>query len=136
MQSPSPSNRPLSPHLQVYRWQYTMTLSVLHRGTGCALSVGLILFVYWLAALAGGEAAYAEARAFFAHPLMQTVLAGFSFAFFYHFMNGIRHLMWDTGHGLERRSARLSGWIAFIAAVVCTVLFWVLVLLRDSGVQS
>lgn len=135
MQSPSRSSRPLSPHLQVYRWQYTMALSILHRATGCALSVGLILFVYWLAALAGGEAAYAQAQALFAHPLMQIVLVGFSFAFFYHFMNGIRHLMWDTGHGLERRSARMSGWIAFIAAVVCTLAFWVLVLMRNGGVQ-
>lgn len=135
MQDLSRSNRPLSPHLQVYRWQYTMTLSILHRATGCALSVGLILFVYWLAAIAGGEAAYAQAQAFFAHPLMQIVLVGFSFAFFYHFMNGIRHLMWDTGHGLERRSARLSGWIAFIAAVVFTVLFWVVVLVSKVGVQ-
>ena len=135
MPSTSGSSRPLSPHLQVYRWQYTMALSILHRATGCALSVGLILFVYWLAALAGGEAAYARALEVFAHPLTQIALVGFSFAFFYHFMNGIRHLMWDTGHGLERRSARLSGWIAFVAAVLCTLAFWALVLTRDSGVQ-
>lgn len=135
MASSSGSNRPLSPHLQVYRWQYTMALSILHRTTGCALSVGLILFVYWLAAIAGGEVAYARAQEVFAHPLIQIALAGFSFAFFYHFMNGIRHLMWDTGHGLERRSARLSGWIAFLAALVSTLAFWAFVLMRDSGVQ-
>jgi succinate dehydrogenase / fumarate reductase, cytochrome b subunit len=125
MHSSPRSGRPLSPHLQVYRWQYTMALSILHRSTGCALSLGLFLLVYWLTALAGGRESYTDALRVFGHPLARLILVGLSFAFFYHLMNGVRHLSWDTGHGLERRSARISGWIAFIGAVASTVLFWV-----------
>jgi succinate dehydrogenase / fumarate reductase cytochrome b subunit len=130
--STSTRQRPLSPFLSVYRWQYTMALSILHRVTGCALSVGLLLLVYWLVAAASGAEAYETARSFFAHPLVQVLLLGFSFAFFYHLLNGVRHLTWDTGHGLERRAARLSGWIVFLGAIACTALFWFL-LLRGHG---
>jgi succinate dehydrogenase / fumarate reductase, cytochrome b subunit len=130
MQSSSRSGRPLSPHLQVYRWQYTMALSILHRVTGCALSLGLLLLVYWLVALAGGQQSYADALVIFSHPVTKLVLAGLSFAFFYHLMNGVRHLTWDTGHGLERKSARTSGWVAFIGSVLLTAVFWMLVFNR------
>jgi succinate dehydrogenase / fumarate reductase cytochrome b subunit len=109
-----------------------MALSILHRVTGCALSVGLLLFVYWLVAAASGRAAYATAQAFFVHPLVRLLLIGFSFAFFYHLLNGARHLTWDTGHGLERKQARLSGWIVFLGAIISTALFWFL-LLRNHG---
>ena len=117
--------RPLSP-FWIYRWQYTMALSIFNRITGCALSVGMLLFVYWLVALATGDAAYATAQAFFAHPLIKLALYGFSFAFFFHLVNGIRHLVWDTGHMLERKAAQTSGWIAVGATVVLTVAFWAL----------
>ena len=133
MDSTSTRQRPLSPFLTVYRWQYTMALSILHRVTGCALSVGLLLFVYWLVAAASGPAAYATARSFFAHPLVRVLLIGFSFAFFYHLLNGVRHMTWDTGHGLERKAARLSGWIVFIGALVTTALFWLLVWRHVGG---
>lgn len=123
----------MSPHLQIYRWQYTMALSILHRVTGCALSFGLLLLVYWLVALAGGKQSYADALVVFSHPLTKLVLAGLSFAFFYHLMNGVRHLSWDTGHGLERKSARVSGWIAFIGSILLTALFWVLIFNRLAG---
>jgi succinate dehydrogenase / fumarate reductase cytochrome b subunit len=136
MQTSSRSARPLSPHLQVYRWQYTMALSILHRATGCALAVGLLLFAYWLVALAGGSESYARALDVFAHPLTKVALVGFSFAFFYHLANGIRHLVWDAGYALERPAARKSGWIAFISAVVVTVLFWVVVCQRFGGVGA
>jgi succinate dehydrogenase / fumarate reductase, cytochrome b subunit len=109
-----------------------MALSILHRVTGCALSVGLLLFAYWLVAAASGSAAYETARSFFAHPLVTALLVGFSFAFFYHLLNGVRHLTWDTGHGLERKAARLSGWIVFLGAIACTALFWFLVV-RGAG---
>jgi succinate dehydrogenase cytochrome b subunit len=132
LDSTSTRRRPLSPFLTVYRWQYTMALSILHRVTGCALSVGLLLFAYWLVAAASGKDAYHQAFDFFVHPLGRTLLVGFSFAFFYHLLNGARHLTWDTGHGLERKSARLSGWIVFLGAIACTALFWVMVL-RDHG---
>lgn len=130
MQSQPRSARPLSPHLQIYRWQYTMTLSILHRITGLALSIGLLLFVYWLLAIAGGRESYERALVVFAHPITRIALFGFSFAFFYHLLNGVRHLVWDTGRGLERKEARLSGWITFLSSVVVTVLFWLVVASR------
>ena len=136
MNTTTKSERPLSPFLGIYRWQYTMALSILHRVTGVALSVGLLLFVYWLVALASGPEAYEQARAVFAHPLTRVALAGFSFAFFYHLCNGVRHLTWDTGRALERKYARLTGWIAFLTAVAATIAFWVLVLGRMSGVAA
>jgi succinate dehydrogenase / fumarate reductase cytochrome b subunit len=104
-----------------------MALSILHRITGCALSVGLLMFVYWVVAIAGGADAYAEAQQVLAHPLWRLALVVFSFAFFYHLLNGIRHLVWDAGVGFEREAARTSGWIVFIAAVLATAGFWMLV---------
>ncbi|HEX2494470.1 MAG TPA: succinate dehydrogenase, cytochrome b556 subunit [Steroidobacter sp.] len=133
MNTTTKSARPLSPHLGIYRWQYTMALSILHRITGVALAIGLLLFAYWLTALASGAEAYADARAVFAHPLTRSALVGFSFAFFYHLLNGVRHLSWDAGYGLERKSARSSGWAAFLGAVVATLIFWLLVMNRLDG---
>lgn len=127
MNSTTKHPRPLSP-FWIYKWQYSNTLSILNRLTGLAMSAGLLLFVYWLVAAASGEDTYAQAQSFFAHPVLRFVLFGMSFAFFYHLMNGVRHLVWDTGHGLERRSARTSGWVAFIGSIVLTIFFWVLVL--------
>jgi succinate dehydrogenase cytochrome b subunit len=117
--------QPLSPFLN-YRWQYTMALSFLHRLTGCALSVGLLVFVYWLVAAATGADAYGQATRVIGHPLGKAVLVAFSFAFFYHLMNGVRHLVWDSGHGFEKRTARASGWITFLGAIVVTLFFWFL----------
>jgi succinate dehydrogenase / fumarate reductase cytochrome b subunit len=132
LESSSTRKRPLSPFLTVYRWQYTMALSILHRVTGCALSVGLLLFAYWLVAAATGQHEYETALDFFEHPLVRVLLIGFSFAFFYHLLNGVRHMTWDTGHGLERKSARLSGWIAFLGSIAATALFWILIA-RSGG---
>lgn len=125
--------RPLSPFLSVYRWQYTMALSILHRVTGCALSVGLLLFVYWLVAAATGRKAYDRAEEFLGHPVVLILLIGFSFAFFYHLLNGARHLTWDTGHGLERKAARVSGWITFLGAIAATALYWVVFYTVSDG---
>jgi succinate dehydrogenase / fumarate reductase, cytochrome b subunit len=121
--------RPLSPFL-LYRWQYTNTLSILHRLTGCALSVGLLLFVYWLMAASAGAAAYQRAQMVFAHPLIRAALFVFAFTFFYHLLNGVRHLIWDLGYGLERKVARASGWAVFLGAFAATVAFWILISLR------
>jgi succinate dehydrogenase / fumarate reductase, cytochrome b subunit len=124
--------RPLSPFF-TYRWQYTNTLSILHRLTGLGLSVGLLLFVYWLVAAASGPEIYAQAQRWFAHPLAQVLLAGFSFAFFYHLLNGARHLVWDAGYGFEKKTARLSGWLAFLGALLLTACFWAALLHRQAG---
>lgn len=117
--------RPLSPFM-MYRWQYTNTLSILHRIAGCALSVGLLLFVYWLVALASGREAYSQAYVVFVHPLTKLALVGFTFAFFYHLLNGVRHLVWDAGHGFEKSKARASGWLVFIGALLLTAVLWFL----------
>lgn len=119
------SNRPLSPHIQVYRWQWTMALSILHRITGVALGVGSLLLVYWLTAAATGPEAYARAQGFVGSWLGLLLLFGFSLALFYHLANGIRHLFWDTGRGFELKTAYASGLAVLVAAVVLTGLAWV-----------
>ena len=124
--------RPMSPFMQ-YRWQYTNTLSILHRITGVFLSLGLALFVYWLAALAGGPDTYARALESLASLPARLALAAWSFAFFYHLLNGIRHLIWDTGRGLERASARRSGWAVVVASITATVLAWLAIAARFGG---
>ena len=114
--------RPLSPHLGVYKFAYTMSLSILHRTTGCAAAVGFLLFVWWLMALASGPDSYARAMQALSSPFAKLLLVGFTFSFVYHFCNGIRHLVWDTGRGLERAQARRSGVLAIVAALALTAL--------------
>ncbi len=97
--------RPTSPHLQIYRWQIGNTLSILHRLTGIALAFGLLALCYWLMSLAGGVVAYAWPCGLFASPPGVTVLVGWTFAFLYHLLNGVRHLFWDAGMGFERATA-------------------------------
>lgn len=116
--------RPLSPYLQYVNVQtlHTMGFSILHRITGVALSVGIVPLVYWLSAAAQGPEAYAKAQALFASAWMQVLVVGWAFSFCYHLLNGIRHLVWDTGHGLERPQARASGWLVFVGALLLTLL--------------
>jgi succinate dehydrogenase / fumarate reductase cytochrome b subunit len=102
------------------------TLSILHRATGVALAFGLIALAFWLISLAGGEESYQTAYRVFASPLGMLFLAGWSFAFFYHLFNGIRHLFWDVGWGFERRQRIASGWFAVIGAFASTAALWVL----------
>ncbi len=124
--------RPLSPH-SVYRWQYTNTLSILNRITGVFLSIGLLLFVYWLLAVASGPDGYETAQVVFVHPLTRLALVAWTAAFFYHLLNGIRHLSWDFGYGFERKVARLTGWGVVIATVLLTALSWFLIATRLNG---
>lgn len=118
-------NRPLSPHLQIYRPQLTSVLSIAHRGAGVALGVGAAFFAWWLLAAASGPEAYGTAQAFFGSALGIIVLAGFTFALFYHLCNGIRHLFWDAGMGLELDRAYRSGWAVIAASIVLTAGAWV-----------
>ena len=118
--------RPLSPFLH-YRWQYTNTLSILHRITGVLLSIGFFLLVYWLASVAAGPERYAAAVACLSGPLMQLVLAGSLFSFCYHLMMGLRHLAFDLGLGFELKTARWTGWAAAAVAIVLTGIFWVVI---------
>ena len=118
-------NRPLSPHLQIYKLPLTALTSITHRITGSALALGLVLVVYWLAAAATGPVAYAQAQAVLGSFLGQVVLFLFTFALFYHLANGIRHLVWDTGTALDLESARLGSYLVLGAAAVLTVVVWV-----------
>jgi len=99
---------------------YTMSLSILHRITGCAAAIGFLAFVWWLMALASGPESYAAAMHVLSSPLAKLLLVGFTFSFVYHFCNGIRHLVWDTGRGLERAQARRSGAMVIVASVLLT----------------
>lgn len=116
--------RPLSPHLGIYRWQLGNTLSILHRFTGIALALGFPALAYFLVALAGGEAAYLQVQRLFKSPIGALWLAGWTFSFFYHLLNGVRHLFWDAGLGFERRARGLSGWAAVVGALGATLLLW------------
>jgi succinate dehydrogenase / fumarate reductase, cytochrome b subunit len=119
--------RPLSPHLTIYRWQIGNTLSILHRATGALLALGLIALAYWWTALAAGPEAYHTAARVLAGPLGLLVLGGFSLAFWYHLLNGVRHLFWDAGRGFEKSGRRVGGMAVVIGAVVLTVVLWLIV---------
>lgn len=118
--------RPLSPHLEIYQWQMGNTLSILHRLTGVFLGVGLLALVCWLIALAGSPAAYARVARWYGSPPGILVLVAWTFAFFYHLLNGVRHLFWDAGVGFERAQRRMTGWLAVGGAVVLTLFTWML----------
>jgi succinate dehydrogenase / fumarate reductase cytochrome b subunit len=120
--------RPLSPHLSVYRWGYTMSLSILHRAAGLALGIALIGFTGWLLAAASGPAGYAQA-ALVLHAWPSRALCAVALlALCFHFCNGVRHLAWDMGWGFERREARRSAVlmlvVAAVAAVAAVVALW------------
>ena len=117
--------RPLSPHLQIYRWQLTSVLSILHRATGIAISVGAILLVSWVGAASDGPESFAAFQRFMGSWLGLLLLFGWSVALFYHLCNGIRHLWWDTGHGLDLKSVYASGWAMLAGTAVLTVIAWI-----------
>jgi succinate dehydrogenase / fumarate reductase cytochrome b subunit len=119
--------RPLSPHLQVYRPQLTSVLSILHRATGVALSIGTLLIVYWLIAMAAGPEAYKHAQSVFGSMLGQLFMFLWTWALFYHLCNGIRHLFWDAGYGFDMEMVYKSGKTVVTASVVLTFLIWIIV---------
>ena len=119
------TNRPISPHLQVYRPQLTSVLSILHRITGVALAVGTILLVYWLIAAASGPEAFASAEALIGSRLGRILLFGWIFALYFHLANGIRHLFWDAGFGFELKTVYASGWTAVALAVALTLVSFI-----------
>ncbi|HTI85953.1 MAG TPA: succinate dehydrogenase, cytochrome b556 subunit [Alphaproteobacteria bacterium] len=118
-------NRPLSPHIQIYRPQMTSVLSILHRITGVGLGVGALLVAYWVAAAAGGPDHFARAQALIGSWFGYLVLLGFSVALFFHLSNGIRHLFWDAGYGFELRSAYASGVAVLVMTAGLTLIAWV-----------
>jgi succinate dehydrogenase / fumarate reductase cytochrome b subunit len=122
------TRRPLSPHLQVYRWQVQMVSSILHRITGIALAVGSLLVVWGLLALAGGEDSFAHYKTIVGSPIGIVLLIGWSWALFYHLCNGIRHLVQDAGAGYAINQFVRSSWLSVVISIVLTILVWVYVL--------
>lgn len=122
----SPKARPLSPHLQIYKPQLTMILSITHRASGIFLSLGTPLLVYWLWTVASGQASYIEAQECFSSIWVQILLLGWTAAFFYHLCNGIRHLFWDIGRGFEIKNLYTSGYVVIAAASVLTLITWLI----------
>ena len=129
------SNRPLSPHLQIYRPQMTTVLSILHRIAGVGLGLGALLLVYWVVAAAAGPDRFAVAQALIGSWFGYLVLFGFSVALFFHLANGIRHLFWDAGYGFELRSAYASGIAVLAATVALTAIAWFAGLFFLGGAQ-
>lgn len=129
------ANRPLSPHLGVYRWQVSNTLSIIHRLTGVLLAFGALALTVWLVALASGPDAYLGIVGLFGSPPGVLLLFGWTFCFFYHLCNGIRHLCWDAGLGFDLARARASGMTVVVCAVLLTLLFWIAVLAGGGSVS-
>lgn len=114
--------RPLSPHLQIYRIQLTSVTSILTRITGNALIVGIVLAVWWLLAAATSETAFATANAVATSWFGDLVFAGSAWAVWYHYLAGLRHLYFDAGHGLDIKTAERLGWGLIIGSVILTLI--------------
>ena len=128
-----PANRPLSPHLQIYRPQITSVLSILHRLSGIGLGVGTLLLAYWLIAVAAGPGPFDFAQGLIGSWVGIVLLIGWTFALIYHFCNGIRHLFWDAGYGYELDTVYRSGWVVVLTSILLTAGIW-LALVIVSGI--
>ena len=118
------SQRPMSPHLFIYRWPMTMTVSILHRVTGVMLSLGLVVLVAWLLAVAAGTDAYAQFSAILGSVPGRILLVLWTATLFFHLANGVRHLFWDVGMGFEIPQANATGWTVIASTVVLTLAYW------------
>jgi len=116
--------RPLSPHLSIYRPQINMVMSIVHRLTGAALYFGTLLLAAWLIAAAMGERPFAVVNEILGHPLGRLVLLGYSWALIHHMLGGMRHLLWDTGRGLGLRAVDFLSWLTIVGSLSLTVALW------------
>jgi succinate dehydrogenase / fumarate reductase cytochrome b subunit len=118
----------MSPHLSVYKFKYTLLSSIVNRITGLILSAGFLILLYWILAIFRGPEAYARAEMVLSLPVVKVVFAGLLFAFSYHLIAGIRHLIWDTGRGMERSQSQKSAWAVGIISVLLTLAlaYWAL----------
>lgn len=120
-----PVHRPLSPHLQIYRPQITSVLSIMHRTTGMALAVGQFMLVLWLVSLVASPEWFECYQRFWQHPLGIVILMGLSFSFFYHLMNGLRHLLWDSGRGFDLPTVYKTGYGVIGVTAIATIVTWI-----------
>lgn len=123
--SPATRDRPLSPHLTIYRPAITMTMSIVHRITGGALYFGTLLVAWWLTAAAGPQSYFDFVNGIFGSWFGQLVLLGYTWALMHHMLGGIRHFVWDTGAGLEKHTASKIAWATLVGSVILTILIWV-----------
>ena len=131
--SPATRDRPLSPHLTIYRPAITMTMSIVHRITGGALYFGTLLVSWWLTAAAGPQSYFDFVNGIFGSWFGRLVLFGYTWALMHHMAGGIRHLIWDTGVGLEKHTASKIAWATLAVSVVLTILVWVVGLMVRGG---
>lgn len=120
------TNRPLSPHLQIYKWPVSMALSIGHRVTGVGVSVGALLMTWWLVAGAASESAFAAVQGFLASWFGVLLLMLWAAALWFHFFQGIRHLFWDAGQGFDNRIYRTSALAVIGATVAATLIVWII----------
>jgi len=120
-----PVVRPLAPHLQIYRWPITMGTSILHRVTGVGLAAGTLLLAWWLVSVSMGPDSYAAFADIATSWFGRLVLFGYTLALVYHALNGIRHLLWDAGVGLNLQAANRSGITVYVLTLIATLLIWI-----------
>lgn len=120
--------RPLSPHLQIYRPMLTMVMSIVHRITGGALYFGMAIFVWWLFAAASGPATFDFAQGVLGTWFGLLVVFGFSWAMIHHLLGGLRHLFWDTGHGFDLATIERLARVTLAGSIGLTILFWIVLL--------
>ncbi len=120
--------RPTSPFTDVYRWQITMTLSFLHRITGVVLAVGAFGVAWWLLAVSASDQRYTQFAELAGSLPGSLVLCGFSYCLVYHLLNGLRHLLWDSGRGFEIKQFYVTGWAVVVLSFVLTGCIWLLAL--------
>ena len=126
------NNQPLSPHLSIYKWQVTNTLSILHRFSGALLFLAAMDFSIWLASIAMGENSYALISSLFSSRLALAIWVAVSLTFFYHLLNGLRHLAWDFGKGFETHQVKYTGFIVVVLTLVLTFSLWFFLLTKHS----
>jgi succinate dehydrogenase / fumarate reductase, cytochrome b subunit len=126
----APTERPLSPHLQIYRWSWTMTMSILHRVTGSALYIGTVLVAIWLIAMATSPAAYDRVQWFYGSIIGRLILFGYTWILMHHMLGGVRHLVWDFGRGMEPGTRMNMARFTLVGSVTLTLLIWAVAYLR------
>jgi succinate dehydrogenase / fumarate reductase cytochrome b subunit len=127
--------RPLSPHLQIYRWPWPMAMSIAHRITGAGLYFGTLLMVWWLIAAGAGPNDYARAAAFFNSAIGRLILFGYTWALLHHMLGGIRHLIWDTGRGFAANEREWLAVMTLVGSVALTILLWIIGYLVIGGAR-
>ena len=120
------SKNPLSPHLQIYRWQVSSLVSIIHRITGILNLLGLIFICAWISSAGIGENFFESFSVFLKSFIGEFILIGFTWSISYHLLSGIRHIFWDLGYGYEIKTANLSGIIVIIGSLFLTIILWMI----------